>query len=364
MVAKAKAKAKAKAVSQPIEVEPDSEDDRDPRLVVPKKTFAGEQEREQYRNWRRGISIWRSQYSKQSEQKLGAKLMEVLLGDAEDIVFATLPSGGESYSAILEVLDSAFGDKGLPEALSALNDFNACVRGKQTLASFIVRFKTLRAKAMKYGLTPSEATDGAILLQKAELTSTQHTGIVQTLRIEAKVQGAEFTTPKYAPTLEALETLAQTLQTQDVAQGRGKRQAVFVAEEQPGAKRARVETLIGNKGKKGDGKGGRGGKADFGGKGGFGGKYNNAGKEQHKWGICTQFSKTGKCSFGDQCKYKHGEGSNAAALKDQQQDQATLLGKGPKGKGKGGAKEKKSNTVCRDFKAGKCSRGASCWFKH
>ena len=344
-----------KAAKPKSDVSVEDDDERDPRLVPPKKTFSGESERANYQNWRRGITVWRNQYDHQSESKLGAKLMEVVVGDAEDLVFATLEEGTELYDEIMRVLDGAFGERGLPESLSAINTYNACSREKDSLGTFLTKYKTARAKALKYGLTTSEKTDGAQLLQKAELTSTQATGVLQALRIESKLAGEDFVTPRYTPTLEALEMLAQTLAAQDVSQGRQKRPAALLA--------GQPEPKYPRKGKDGKDKGG--GKGKYGGKkdGKNGGKGGGGASGQHRqptwrdgdWSCPSckdhQFAKNEKCR---QC----GSANPTSAAKKGGKD-GKEPGKKGDGKGKGPSKQ-----PCREHVKGTCQRGATCWFSH
>ena len=73
--------------------------------------------------------------------------MECLTGDAEELVYAKVVEGSETFTEVIGVLDRAFGDKGLPESLAALNEYNDFTRGKLTLMTFLTKHTTLRAKA-------------------------------------------------------------------------------------------------------------------------------------------------------------------------------------------------------------------------
>jgi hypothetical protein len=68
------------------------------------------------------------------------------------------------------------------------------------------------------------------------------------------------------------------------------------------------------------------------------------GKGDRKDMICFAMRDTGSCALGEDCPYSH----------DPQKIKAD------KGKGKG----KISKTLCRDFLAGNCPRGAACGFSH
>ncbi len=326
-------KAKAKAAA-PVDDGSDSDSDEDsegdPRLVPPKKVFSGE-DRDKYTNWRRSVVLWRSKYKHASSSRLGACLMEVIEGDAEDVIYAQLAEGEETYSAIMGILDSSYGEKGLPETLAAQHDYDSCARGKKSLTEFLLEFKTKRAKAVRHGLSASPETDGAKLLAKCELTTTQHAGILQTLRMEAKIAGDDFVMPKYAETLAALETLAQTLAIQDQnAEGTRKRKAALV-----GASDAAPKWQRSDKGKKQSGK--------------TKGAWKGDGKGQKGKGICWDFQ-AGKCSRGSSCRFAHGHGGSAAGQG----------GKFTKGSAKGTGK-----AACRQWSAkGTCSYGASCRFSH
>ena len=324
-----KPRPKEKAASEEAESSEGSEESetemRDPRLTAPRKEFSGsEADRGKYRNWKRSVVLWRKQYTKATDHQLGAKLMETVTGEAEELVFESLPEGDETYVAVVEVMDKAYGDKGLPETLEAQTSFDEFARGKLTLQTFLTKYKTLRAKAVRYGHQVSEKTDGAKLLSKSELTATQYQGVVQAVRLEAKVKGEVYVTPAYEPTMEALESLAQTLTVQDQAKGLRKRDAAALVAGQGPQKWPR-------KGDKGDGKG----------KGQWKGKGKGQWKDQQKGGgkgTCWQYANTGKCKFEGSCKFQHGPKEGKA-----------------KGKGKG---------ECWFHKEGKCTRGENCKFSH
>ncbi|KAF4647784.1 hypothetical protein FOL47_004134, partial [Perkinsus chesapeaki] len=80
-------------------------------------------------------------------------------------------------------------------------------------------------------------------------------------------------------------------------------------------------------------------------------------KTTNKSKLCRYFSKTGKCKYADKCKYAHGpksEGQSTDSKKsvkaeDTSSEEAVRFPRG----------------VCREFqKQGKCSYGASCKFSH
>ena len=131
--------------------------------------------------------------------------------------------------------------------------------------------------------------------------------------------------------------LAQTLTSQDEAQGRQKRKAAFVGTD--GAeKKPRVDAWPKGQGKGNWQKGSwpKGGKAD--GKGKSGGKQQTWGGKALGKGPCHQWQQKGSCEYGQTCKFAHGGG-------------------------KGG--KDKSKTPCRQWQqGGKCERGADCWFAH
>lgn len=346
--AKAKTKTKPKAAPKKAagpasDEESDAEPEagswaQEPRLLPPKKTFEGAQDKEKYTNWRRATMLWRSKYELTSDKRLGASLCEVIGGEAEDLVFASLAEGGETFTAVMEILDGAYGEKGLPEAIQAQNAFDEAKRGKKSLGDFLTLYKTARSKAIRHGLTPSPATDGAKLLQACQLTATQQTGVLQTLRLEAKLAGKVFAQPEYKATLDALEMLAQTLSMQDEGKKVEKRPAGLLSATDPVPKRPRWDDQP-----KGPGKG----PATKGPKG--------LGKGT---GACNQFAQSGKCSYGDACRFRHDGGGKP---------------KGKKGKDwkKGGDKGKSSDgkpaakVPCRSWaKDGTCTYGDGCRFSH
>ncbi len=338
MSARAKAKPKAKPKAAPKKAAaPASSDEseveleagtwaQEPRLLPPKKVFEGAQDKDKYSNWRRATMLWRGKYEVTSDKRLGASLCEVIGGEAEDLVFASLAEGDETFTAVMEILDGAYGEKGLPEAIQAQNAYDEAKRGKKSLGDFLTLYKTARSKAIRHGLTPSPATDGAKLLQACQLTATQQTGVLQTLRLEAKLAGKVFAQPEYKSTLDALEMLAQTLSMQD-QEDRGTRKRPALA-----------ANVVPKYHRKGDPKGGGKGRQDGPGKG-------------PEWtpassgGACKFFAK-GTCNKGSACRFDHSKGGKATD-------------------GKSGKKKGDSKGACHQWsKGGSCTYGEKCRFSH
>ena len=78
--------------------------------------------------------------------------------------------------------------------------------------------------------------------------------------------------------------------------------------------------------------------------------------------ICFNFQKTGKCKFGDKCKYQHARGASSSPRSSRSNSRQSSFSRGSspsqslRGRGKG---KEKSKIPCRFFKSGKCKRGDS-----
>ena len=120
----------------------DGEPDREPtknkdevytKLVPPKKTYSGT---EDFELWERAITVWASKYVGQvSDGRLGAELMEVITGKAEETVFHHIEKGAETFSRIMQTLKTKHGRKGMPKATDATMKLAVCKRDKRTMSS-------------------------------------------------------------------------------------------------------------------------------------------------------------------------------------------------------------------------------------
>ncbi len=335
MVAKPKAKAKAKEKAKPKSassdvVEVGSDDERDPKLIAPKKTFDGS-DREKYPIFRRSIVLWRNRYKHKSQKDLGSYLLDAVEGAAEVKVMTLVPEGQETFDKILELLDAKYGGNTLTRATAALSEFRELKRGKSTLADFLGLYEIARAKAITHGWSPSEKTDGADLLNACELPTAAHAGVLQSLKNNAKITAHGL--PEYEATRENLELLAETYAIKDSKEHNSRKRPAMVAEHQPQPKWQRPAN-----GQRGQPKGGGKGK-----------------------GVCYDFL-DGKCQRGASCKYAHSK-DGGKGLKGG--DRKGLKGGDPKGGGKGSeGKGRKSTAPCRDYAKGQCKRGDACWFSH
>ncbi|HIE68833.1 MAG TPA: zinc finger CCCH domain-containing protein [Planctomycetes bacterium] len=321
--------------------------EHEPRLMPPKLSFDGS-DREKYRNFRRGVTVWRSKYTTTSDRRLGSSLMECIEDKAADKVYDNLAEGEETYANILKVLDSVYGQKELPATTKYLMEFRAMKRDKQNLADFLADYKTARTRAIRYGMTPSPETDGCDLLVACSLTVGQHSQILQNLQMAAKMSGETFAKPAWDPTLDQLELLAQTFMIHDEDRKVKKRPTLAAMPKRAPGKRpppSGGDDDAPSHKRPRDGKG-------AGGKGSMG----------RKRGVCWDFQQ-GKCTRGGACKFAHDKAGGTG------KGDGKGVGKGGVGKGgdkggKGGAAATKSKNPCRDFAAGSCRRGEACWFSH
>ena len=320
-----------KSAAAPVEV-----DDSDSEVVTrpvrpPRKEFSGK-DKSLYPNWRRSAFVWRNNFPNASGKQLGAALMEVVTDDAEDAVYGCTAQGEETFDNIIKALDGPYGEKQLSASTQYVQEFKVLKRGKKSLQDFLAIYTTARQKAIRFGWTPSPDTDGMDLIMACEITATQQTGVLQTLQLKAEMLEKEFIRPEYATAYSALETLASTLSMQDTARKVEKRPAGLLSATEEPPKRPRTGDQP-----KGPGKGLAAG----------GPKGPGKGK-----GVCNQFAQSGKCLYGEACRFRHAKGA-----KD---------GKKGEGKGKWGPGGKpKAAVPCRQWaKDGKCTYGDGCRFSH
>ena len=327
-----KAAGKKKA-SAPVSVhESDDEAEHKGTVRPPRKEFSGK-DKSLYPNWRRSAFVWKNNYPKASGKQLGAALMEVVVDDAEDTVYGCTAEGDETFENVIKALDGPYGEKQLSASTQYVQQFKVLTRGKKSLQDFLAIYTTARQKAIRFGWTPSPDTDGMDLIMACEITATQQAGVLQALQLKAEMLGKEFARPEYATAYSALDTLASTLAMMDTARGVEKRPAGLLSSTEP-PKRPRTEYQP-----KGPGKGLPTG----------GPKGPGKGK-----GVCNQFAQSGKCLYGEACRFSHAKGGKRHGKGD---------GKGKDQKGPGG--KSKATAPCRLWaKDGKCTYGDGCRFSH
>lgn len=96
---------------------------------------------------------------------------------------------------------------------------------------------------------------------------------------------------------------------------------------------------------------------------------NNPGTEI-KDGICKFYFKTGRCRFDLRCHYKHEQpasdtstNTKDSATKDVSSDEKTAMTKQADQK-QGNTDKKKTKKLCKYFRAGQCTMGNRCRFRH
>ena len=271
------------------------------RVEPPKKSFDGTGDFEAFS---RAVTIWSQKYpASVTDHQLGAELIEVVTGEAQETVFAHVPEGAETGEMIMAALRRRYGKKAMPKAMSAVENLASCKRGKKTLRSFLNDYASLRAKAETAGEVMCPNTSGTKLLSAAGLSPALHT---QVLSLIAAQGGKGFQNmPTYDSVLDQLEILAQTYEAQDVSGETRKEKTVYLSE-QKGAKKGKGKGKGKGKdkhGEKGKGKGKNRGKD---GKGKAKGKGKGAGKGR-PWEKprCWEFDEKGTCQWGKECKFSH-----------------------------------------------------------
>ena len=85
-------------------------------------------------------------------------------------------------------------------------------------------------------------------------------------------------------------------------------------------------------------------------------------------GMCFQFQNTGKCKFGNKCKYQHARGTSSSSLRSSRshsRNSHSCRGSSPSRSSAGRTRPKdKSKIPCKFIKSGKCKRGETCPFMH
>ena len=138
---KTKAAKKKKEEKDLVEIEHGDDEEGEPfneskiRIVPPRKTFSGSAT-EDFEKFERAVEIWKGKYMMVSDRRLGSELMEVITGDAEDIVFARVKKGAEDIDSIMEALSQVYGPRLMPKTTAAINEFEDFRRGKRTLRTF------------------------------------------------------------------------------------------------------------------------------------------------------------------------------------------------------------------------------------
>ena len=226
------------------------------KIVPPKKRYAGERG-EKFEQWERAIDIWRRKWEREgvSDERLGEELMEIVEGDAVDVVYARVPKGEETFSKVMKALKDNYGRKNMPEATAVMREFQQLERGKSKLRDFLNSHISRRSKAIGAGHQVCPETSGNHLLETANLAANLHSQVIS--MCSAKPDGlTQRGLPKYAAVMEELERLAQSYETTD---DRGGRRALMTlgGKEQIGGKQGQKDG--GKSSWKGNGHGGKGG---------------------------------------------------------------------------------------------------------
>ena len=325
-----------------------------PKLVAPKKSFTGKEDWILTERW---IAVWYADYQDEyTDAQIGRRLMDVISGDAELAINATISAGQETYTGVMKCLQQFFGKRTAQQTAEKEAALSEHKRAGAKVGDFVREHIKRFAEAKAVGEQWSSATGGTKLLKAADLSVSQEAQMRATIATKQAMLGQPVGNPSYADVLEQLWGLADVYAVADSKKAQGKKKPGKGQEETAlftgGGEHANADgrkkwwQKKGKTGKdgKGKGKGAKGkGKGKWNGKGkrnqwnanntwSSGGKWNDGGKGKGKWsdwgkgpkqeqwgddkkkhgaGICRWDAEGKPCPYGDKCKFEHKQGGGA-----------------------------------------------------
>ena len=344
--------------------------------------------------WLREAGVWHHAYRERfSATLLLPVLLKALPSQVKTVVFAMLPEDTDlTPTAVLDVVKEEYCRDFELQSVEDIQKYRECTRDKDSLVSFLKRYKVLRQKAMTAGLTVQQ-TDGYDLLRAADLLPSQEANILQQISNMAKTAGTKSERPGYHDVLRLLTALSKAFELQadrkaPKARGRGGGGAALVGGVDPLSDEA---VMVGGSGGKpnrnvkkkikkavkkalvaertGVGGGGGGGNTQYkggkggGGKGGGAGRQNSPGKGggKGKGGKGSRRPGDWDCPNCRNVNFAFRKVCNSCGQNKPKGN--------PGGAGGGAVKREdgadpRAKIPCRFFKAGTCDKGAACSFSH
>eukprot|EP00435_Cladocopium_sp_Y103_P043962 s1603_g12.t1 len=201
-----------------------SKDDSNSRPNL--ETFSGEDSSE-YRRWRRKAELYLMGLpTTVPESKWGARLVEHLRGEAEELMehveLSTITSD-KGYQKVFELLDERYKELDKDELQRCLKSYfyAAPIKNQETYRNFVIRMDTAYRGLTRHKVELPEPVRGWILLKKLLLDSTS----------EALIMTSTAGSLKYTDVLAALKAVFPNGQGPGVSQGRTKDKEIFIAQE-------------------------------------------------------------------------------------------------------------------------------------
>ena len=201
-----------------------SKDDTNARTNL--ETFSGEDASE-YRRWRRKAELYLMGLpTTVPESKWGARLVEHLRGEAEELmehVELSTITDDKGYKKVFELLDERYKELDKDELQRCLKSYfyAAPIKNQETYRNFVIRMDTAYRGLTRHKVELPEPVRGWILLKKLLLDSTS----------EALIMTSTSGSLNYTDVLGALKAVFPNGQGPGVNPGKSKDKEIFIAQE-------------------------------------------------------------------------------------------------------------------------------------
>ena len=201
-----------------------SKDDTNARTNL--ETFSGEDASE-YRRWRRKAEQYLMGLpTTVPESKWGARLVEHLRGEAEELmehVELSTITDDKGYKKVFELLDERYKELDKDELQRCLKSYfyAAPIKNQETYRNFVIRMDTAYRGLTRHKVELPEPVRGWILLKKLLLDSTS----------EALIMTSTSGSLNYTDVLGALKAVFPNGQGPGVNPGKSKDKEIFIAQE-------------------------------------------------------------------------------------------------------------------------------------